>query len=217
MLKTQNTNHMATQTGTTVGAAAEAKPEAKVDVTLASLFKKQDQSFADILKYIKDGKIDREVIKVTLMESRGLSKASAGVETSRIAGFLKPENEAHYNDFIAGKITLREFRKLAQVGSGQGRKPDSSTPQTPPKPEDVYTNNFYKLGVYAVQQRKTLEEFLKEAQVAFESATTAIAKAKEAAQAATGTPAPQSGSMEATPAQQPAAQPAANAKKQKAA
>jgi hypothetical protein len=185
----------------------------QVDVQLSSLFEQranQDRNtFKEILKYIRDHKIDRKVVLFTLSASkdkggRGLSEGSAKTETSRIFNLLKDDNKQVLEDLLNDKITVQESRELAQGSGKGGRKPGSTNGQH--TPVDPMLHSLQIAINIAVNGESPLskEDFLKTVSSMFDNAIAT----KAAIDAAKASGAVQTqGSVSATPASAPASAP----------
>jgi hypothetical protein len=95
----------------------ETKTAAKADTGLGRLFaahellkEKTGKSFSAIVDYVEKHDLSREVIKLTLMESRGLTEGSANSEASRIRNLLKPKFSDVREKLSAGEITVAAAR-----------------------------------------------------------------------------------------------------------
>jgi hypothetical protein len=204
---------METQVGTEKTSAPQATVQ--VDTTLKSLFIKEQQSYGEIVKYVKENiipgkdlKIAREIVRKTLMEARGLSSASAGVVTSNIMSLCEEKHAQVLTDLLDGKITVAQSRKLAQQGSNRGAP--SKTPPAELTPEQQYANNWRAQANSALLLKKSKDVFLKEAAEIYDDVVKVAAEA--AAQQAK-----QQGSVDATPpAPAPAPAPAAKSNKKAA-
>jgi hypothetical protein len=108
---------MATGTKTEVDDEVEVKPSAKADPGLAKMFQahellkeKTGKSFSAIIDYVEKHDLSAEVIRLTLMESRGLTEGSARSEASRIRNLLKPKYAEVREKLNAGEITVQAAR-----------------------------------------------------------------------------------------------------------
>lgn len=178
------------------------QPSVSVDTTLASMFEAKDtaerKSFVDIVTYIKDNSVSEATIRFTLTEEkskggRGMSSQSASVILSNIKGLLKEENKQVLADLQAGKITVAESRKLAQVGSTRGRKADSAKSD----PVDVALTKL-AFTALAAAPPVSLQDLVQRLQKAYADAETDLKNQKSKGQQQ-----PSQGSFSAAPAAQP--------------
>jgi hypothetical protein len=106
-------------------------PAPKVDEGLAKLYETYqkreavaNQQFVDIVRYVKDQKLSRSVVKATL-ESRGLTPSSVSSEVSRIIGMTKDENAEVLEKLEGDEITIAAARRA--IAKPQERPAKSAT------------------------------------------------------------------------------------------
>lgn len=116
-----------TKTAPKAAAKAEAKAEEKVlvDQKLANLYKdyskaeKQQHSYwLQIVEYVRENEITREVLRATLISVRKVKENTANVEASMVMNAAKPEHGDLFQQAQDGEISVREFRKAIMTSRG---------------------------------------------------------------------------------------------------
>lgn len=109
-----------TGTGTEANTKTTAKPEVKVHTELGKLLAKQDEAAAEAGSYLieaceliaKENLSNPTIIK-TIMETRGVTEASAKSQVSRMRALLKDTDQ--FEALKRGEVTIRAAVKSAQT------------------------------------------------------------------------------------------------------